>query len=581
MITVLAYGLWSTWNARQREQGSDPSASNLKIVPVAGLLGQERMPDLSPDGERVAFEFRSESNPVTHIYVKDFATAKLTLLTDDRMPDSQPVFSPDGTRLAFLRHENRRCRIMVMPSLGGIERQVGDIAEQSYLLPHITWDAAGTNLIVSDWQDKPELKMALFAISLETGERRQLTFPHSHEVDCMPAISPDGRKLGFARIDGHSQGCLWTIPLAGGVSGPGNPRRLTSGSEHIHSWSWTPDGRDLLIAFAKAGRVNLWRVPVGGGSPVRVAGMEDQLDHLSVARSGPRAGTRFVYSTPVIAHSSVWRFPIPAAAGAPQQLIFSAMRDVDARYSPDGKNIAFASMRGGPMDLWICAQDGANPRQMTFFADQSHYTGSPNWSPDGRWIAFDTSTQEDPSSIYVLDVLGGQPKRLTKHGSDDNVPSWSRDGHWIYFTSDRGGPRNLWKMPASGGAPVQVTQHGGFESVESPDGQSVYYSKAGRPGIWRMVAAGGNEQAVPGLEAVTDRYWEGSLKGIYFAAAAGNSSVLKFFDFSTQKIKRLRELPANAGSEVRGLSVAPDGRSVLYLKQEAARANAMLADGFR
>jgi Tol biopolymer transport system component len=112
-------------------------------------------------------------------------------------------------------------------------------------------------------------------------------------------------------------------------------------------------------------------------------------------------------------------------------------------------------------------------------------TGSPRWSPDGRWIAFD-STKYGHRDIFVVAAEGGFLRRLTTEPSEDVRPNWSADGRWIYFGSDRGGDWQVWKVPSEGGAAVQVTRHGGREAFESLDGKFVYYTKQGpTAGIWR------------------------------------------------------------------------------------------------
>lgn len=60
----------------------------------------------------------------------------------------------------------------------------------------------------------------------------------------MPAVSPDGRTLGFARVVENGRGDVWTVPLAGGPA-----QRLTSNNEVFFCWTWAPDGKDLLISY--------------------------------------------------------------------------------------------------------------------------------------------------------------------------------------------------------------------------------------------------------------------------------------------------------------------------------------------
>src|SRR5262249_54248862 len=144
-------------------------------------------------------------------------------------------------------------------------------------------------------------------------------------------------------------------------------------------------------------------------------------------------------------------------------------------------------------------------------------TGTPRWSPDGRQIAFDSRTTGD-AEIYVIDVDGGTPRRVTSEKSNEVVPSWSQDGHSIYFASNRSSNWEVWKMPVAGGPAVQMTHHGGFGAFESPDGKFLYYAKGlTLPGIWRIPTGGGEETAViNSLQAGYWGFWSVVKEGIYY-----------------------------------------------------------------
>ena len=561
-VCVIGGGI-AAWRARPPE---------FQIYPLASLLGAERQPSFSADGTRVAFAFAGGMDATTHIYIKSVSSAGSTRLTSGGLSDFRPVFSPDGTRLAFLRRAGGRLQIMVMPSTGGIEHPAGEIVDilREYAL--MTWDAEGQNLLVSDRVSEPRPEVALFRISVETGARTQVTFPPAGASDWMPAVSPDGRTLGFARVVENGRGDLWAVPLAGG-----HAQRLTDTNEVFFCWTWAADGKDLLIAYRRSGRVNLWRQPINGGRATRVAGLDDQVKELSVARKGDL----MVYGSGAEEDYNVWRYPLPPSKGQPKPLIASAAFDGDARYSPDGARIAFASTRSGQSNIWVCSSDGSDLRQMTSLDHGGFTAGSPSWSPDGRWIAFDSRSPQSASSIFVLDVSGGTPKRLTGPGPSDIIPTWSHDSHWVYFSSDRGGgPLQIWKVPAAGGEPVQVTRNGGLESFESPDARFLYYTKGGRKsGFWRMPLGDGEETFVPELATVANRYWESSPEGLYFVAPS-ITPVLELFHFSDDGVTQVMELPVQPSPVSRGLTISSDGRSLLYMQADVATSNLMVVSNF-
>ena len=140
-LVIAIFASWLEKSSAGAKSTPNLREPDLRVTPLASLLGVERMPDLSPDGARVAFEFSSENDSVSHIYVKELATSKLTQLTSAGLPDFQPVFSPEGSRLAFLRQERGKLDVMLMTSEGGIERKVADLADSRLLLRIISWDA--------------------------------------------------------------------------------------------------------------------------------------------------------------------------------------------------------------------------------------------------------------------------------------------------------------------------------------------------------------------------------------------------------------------------------------------------------
>src|SRR5437763_1636734 len=108
----------------------------------------------------------------------------------------------------------------------------------------------------------------------------------------------------------------------------------------------------------------------------------------------------------------IWQLPGPEARisdsklpGAGRPLIHSTRLDSNAQYSPRGNRIVFTSERTGEQQIWVADADGSNAMQVT----HSRFgPGSPRWSPDGRYIAYDG--MEPPArkgDIYVIPSEGG------------------------------------------------------------------------------------------------------------------------------------------------------------------------------
>jgi Tol biopolymer transport system component len=175
-------------------------------------------------------------------------------------------------------------------------------------------------------------------------------------------------------------------------------------------------------------------------------------------------------------------------------------------------------------------------------------------------------------------------RRLTSEASEDTAPSWSRDGRWLYFTSNRAEEIQIWKIPTNGGQATQVTKNGGSDAKESPDGKNVYYIKRGNAtGIWQLPVQGGEESLVVDLlEAGYIRYWTPTNEGIYFVTKKTTPKpTIQFFDFATRRLAQVGQLDKPPLVGFPGLSISPDGHSVLYALIDQSGSDIMLVENFR
>ena len=148
-------------------------------------------------------------------------------------------------------------------------------------------------------------------------------------------------------------------------------------------------------------------------------------------------------------------------------------------WSPDGRRVAFQSDRTGNWDIWVMNTDGSGLTQLTNHPEDDEH---PDWSPDGKKIAF-TSRREGNRDIWVMNADGSKPVNLTKTPSRDRYPMWSPDGRQIAFNTNRDDNQEIYVMNADGSNQRNVTNSPSIEGLAdwSPDGKRlVLYSD--RPG---------------------------------------------------------------------------------------------------
>lgn len=156
--------------------------------------------------------------------------------------------------------------------------------------------------------------------------------------------------------------------------------------------------------------------------------------------------------------------------------------DAEPTWSPDGSKIAFTSDRdcgchedAGLGQIYVMNADGSDPTRVTFDAPTDV---EPNWSPDGRRIAFEREAEyRGTSDIFSVGVDGTDPINLTNNPGDDDDPRWSPDGSRIVFSSccRETYLRSIWSVDPEGIEQHRLTSGQDGLASWSPDGAKLVF----------------------------------------------------------------------------------------------------------
>ena len=557
VLVVVSVVLLTQWLA------APPPPLVFHPTPLTSYPGPEGHPSLSPDGRQVAFSWRGPEGDNSDVYLKLVGSETPLRLTDDPAYDHEPAWSPDGSQVAFMRRGEEGCWIWLVAALGGPARKLASCGASIY--GDLAWSPDGQWLAFND-KAAPEDAFSIFLLSPTTLEKRALTAPPADTWgDHDPAFSPDGQTISFTRSVSEGMQDVYTVAVKGG-----DPVRLTSDSRNVYGHAWTTDGKHLLFASNRTGRMGLWRIRASGGTPAWVGLGDGQASFPNIA------GQRMAYQQSA-GQVNVWQVEAGQDSSA-APLIASTAWDLHPQFSPDGQRIAFTSNRSGSYEIWTSNRDGAGAVKLTNFGGP--FTSTPRWSPDGRRLVF-TARPGGQADVYVIDIEDALPRRLTTDLTDEMAASWSRDGESIYFSSNRTGMWQVWTMPADGGEAVQLTQNGGFGPMEAPDGQHLYYAKHNANGLWRMPVDGNGETLV--LESLDARDW-GSWAvddaGLYFVKR-GRPTILAFHDFATSQTDTLFIPQKGIPRMDPAFAVSPGGQWLLFGQPDRSESDLMLVDGFR
>lgn len=275
---------------------------------------------------------------------------------------------------------------------------------------------------------------------LAGGSPRQFTYGDS---DSMPRWSPDGSQLAFlSSRQGTRQ--IYLLPRNGGQA-----RQLGRFASGVMSIEWTPDGRYLLACCTAT------------------ADPRQHNNHNTMPVNHSRNKLRLVWNRPdkiadkeYALYTAVHLFLIDVSNGVCTQLTKDSCIVRGANGSTDGKRIVYTRTRDGQQmthtELWMMDTDGKNARQIASGKIAVQY---PKWSPDGRYIVFVGSDEQNAhSQVWLFDFADGTARALSNSGMEvvpETILSWSADSSRIVLILANRGRQEVVSITVADG---QVTR---------------------------------------------------------------------------------------------------------------------------
>ncbi len=371
-----------------------------------------------------------------------------------------PVFdSPlatDGARLYFTAVNLEAGLTPAQVSVKG-----GEIAPIHLPLPYAGFELMGispdsSELLVESFNSS-EVELHQWIVPITGGSPRRLDDLLAHDA----AWSPDKRLVAFATGDG-----LFLLDSNNGK------RKIFTASGVVLWPRWSPDGKRLRFTVEDASTASsaLWELGVeGGGAHLLLPGWNKPS--IECCGEWTRDGRYYVFQTGTFAHSDVWvvrdglfgmsqpsqltagplsfASPLPSLDGdwlyvvgsqrryemvrldptSGQMTAFNSMPSLEALdYSRDGKWMAYVTHPDGV--LWRSRADGSDRLQLTY---PPMMASSPQWSPDGRQIAFTRIRIGEPLQIEIVSADGGTSRDVFPEARNQGAATWSADGQSMIF----------------------------------------------------------------------------------------------------------------------------------------------------
>ncbi len=273
----------------------------------------------------------------------------------------------------------------------------------------------------------------------------------------------------------------------------GSPIRLTNGPAGESSFAWSPDGSQIAFQANRERGNQIWLISMKGGEAERLTDAEDGIREFCWSPDGKkiaytalhipdkaerekRRKSRFdaIVVDDNLFYHHLWIIDIETR---PLTRLTAGEFDVSGpQWSPDGRWIAYTASRIGwqesryrdmgenrNFDIWITSIDGNISRRLTNNPGQDSH---PLWSPNGTEIAYisnsDPSEWEAKRDLMVVRISGGAPRNLTEEFPESVSVGfgWAPDGKSLYFGAYIGVYTYVFNLPAAGGKVRQISAPG-------------------------------------------------------------------------------------------------------------------------
>ena len=387
-------------------------------------------------------------------------------------------------------------------------------------------------------------------------------------VESFPAWSPDGSRIAFVR-----NGEVFLAPALGG-----SERKVAESAGRV---AWTSDGSALLVLkrvhpYAQS----VFRVSLEDGREQRLTSPEEpSFGDIQMAMS-PDGRTLAFCRSPFREGCDL--FLVPASGGEPRRLTNDLMGILGLAWTPDNREIVFASNRRGRFRLWRVAarapKPGAAYAEPVLVEAAGDDARNPTISKTSR-LAYQQITRN--FDIQRAEIVGaeGTPAHRIKPAMPliastlvDATPSWSQDGKKIAFKSNRSGSEEIWVCDTDGSNPLQLTSFSGPHVIYprwSGDGRIVFSALTGPGGNFESYVMGASfgsprRIAAVGHQSMGHPVFSHDGRWIYFVPGAHDGPVEAF------------RMPAGGGEAVQIThhgalrpEESPDGKLLFYSKRDA------------
>lgn len=357
---------------------------------LAGITPKRGELDWSPDGRSIAFSAGG-------IFVYSLTGAAVRRLTEPPSPaeDWEPVFSPDGGKILFVRSGAAGTpeEILSVPTRGGEATRI--LSEPAGFDGPAQWSSDGRSVIFASFRSGHP---ALWRVSLDARDEPIELI----DGGWRPAVSRKGYRLAYQRVARSLH--IWKKEISDEDGQREAKAQIlvanTSQTDQGPGPQFSPDGKKLAYMSDRSGTMEIW----------------------------------------ISDHAGAHAFQLTAVGGAGTP-----------RWSPDSQSVVFDVTGRDSVAIYVASLKGGSARALV---EDGFANVCPSWSRDSKWIYF-ASKRTGVWQVWRIKPEGGTPMQVTTQGGHAAIESV--DGEYLYYAKTMYADPEIWQMPTGGGTETRVS----------------------------------------------------------------------------------------------------------------------------